>query len=127
MNPRGKMRFELMVSEVAPSPNTYVRAHWTVYQKIKTLWSWLIVMALQGSGKPLVPLPKAKVSIARFASRLLDPDNLVAAQKPVIDALKSNGIIQDDTAEHIELHVEQSKPPKGSPPCTLILIEARSS
>lgn len=124
MNLHGKMRFELNIPETAPSPNCYVRAHWTTYQKIKKHWALLVLEAIQTSGKPITPLPRARVRIMRFGAQQLDPDNATAAQKPLIDALKSNGMIEDDSAEHIELHVGQGVRPKGAMSCTLVEIVA---
>lgn len=121
------MRYELNIPETAPSPNCYVRAHWSVYQKIKTHWAWLVLEALQACGKPSERLEKARVRIMRYGRNPLDPDNLVSAQKPLLDALVVNGFLKDDSARHIELHVGQGSRPKGALPCTLVEIEAMSA
>lgn len=121
------MRYELNIPECAPSPNCYVRAHWTVYQRIKKHWALLVLEAIQASGKPLAPLQRSRVRIMRYGARQLDPDNATASMKPLIDGLKANGMIADDSAEHIELHVGQGTRPKGALPCTLVEIEAMSA
>ena len=50
---------------------------------------------------------RCRVSIVSFRRRGVDPDNLCC--KWVVDALRYSGIIQDDTAKHIELQVRQEK------------------
>ena len=42
-----------------------------------------------------------------YKARPMDPDNLTACAKPVLDALVRARIIQDDSAKHIELEVQQ--------------------
>jgi hypothetical protein len=118
------VRFQLVIDEVAPSPNTYLYRHWRYYKAVKDKWRWLVHIASIASGKPSEALPRSKVGIMRYGRLLLDPDNLVGAHKPVVDALKNNGFILDDTGDHIELDVRQEKVPKGAAPCTLIVVES---
>jgi hypothetical protein len=118
------MRYELRIPETAPSPNCYVRAHWSVYSKIKQHWYWLILEALQASGKPRERLEKARVTIVRYGRNKLDRDNLYGSTKPIADALIVNGFIRDDSEDHIDLQVRQGTLPKGALPCTLIEIVA---
>ncbi len=113
-------RYELDIPETAPSPNVYVRAHWRVYHRIKSRWHWLVMEALQPRGKPESALPKARLTITRYGVRMLDPDNLVASQKPVIDALMSAGLILSDGWTDCELHVGQVKDKRKR---TFVMIE----
>jgi hypothetical protein len=115
------MRYELLIDEVAPSPNTYVRAHWARYSGIKKRWAWLVAAA---GNRPATALLRAKVGICRYGKRLLDPDNLVGAHKPTLDALRSCGYIADDTAAHITLDIRQERVGRGQEPCTLIVVES---
>jgi hypothetical protein len=114
------MRYELMIDEVAPSPSAYVRAHWTRYSGIKQRWAWLVAAA---GKRPATPLQRAKVGICRYGKLLLDPDNLVGHSKPILDSLRANGYIADDTAAHVTLDIRQERVPKGQEPCTLIVVE----
>lgn len=118
------MRYELNIPETPPSPNRYIRAHWTVYQKIKQRWHWLVLEAIQPLGKPQSALPKARVTIVRYGIRKLDRDNLYGSVKPVVDSLRVHGFIEDDDEEHLDLRVRQESRLKGALPCTLIEIEA---
>lgn len=113
------MRYELMIDEVAPSPNVYLRAHWSRYSGIKRRWCWLVAAA---GNRPTTPFLQARVGIMRYGKRLLDPDNLVGAHKPTLDALRACGYIADDSASHIDLDIRQERVPRGQEPCTLIMI-----
>lgn len=64
-------------------------------------------------------LKKAKLTLTRHSSQALDPDNLPASFKYVIDALKFNKIIEDDSADHIELTCLWEKAKKGAGKITI--------
>jgi hypothetical protein len=118
------VRYEIAVPEAAPSPNKYVRAHWTTYQRLKQKWHWLILEALQHGGKPETALRKARVTIVRYGMKKLDRDNLYGSCKPILDALRAHRVIVDDDDEHLELLVQQGERPQGALPCTLIEVLA---
>jgi hypothetical protein len=70
-------------------------------------------------------LRRANVTVTRYAKRQIkDRENLMVIAKPICDSLVSNGLITDDSMDHIDLRVEQGKLLKGEPPHTHILIEA---
>lgn len=52
---------------------------------------------------------RARVSIVMFRVRLLDPDNAYGSAKPLIDCLRTCGLIPDDTEAAIDLQVSQEK------------------
>lgn len=69
---------------------------------------------------PLGPAPgkekgKGRISVVikSFRSKLLDPDNLCGGAKFLIDALRYEQYIPDDSPDHISLTVEQVKVGKG--------------
>ena len=82
--------------------------------------------------KELPPLVKSKrakgrkrVTITRVLGpreRLYDPDNLVGACKPLLDALRAAGYIEDDTAALIDLHVAQDSSARSAGPKILVSI-----
>jgi Holliday junction resolvase RusA-like endonuclease len=85
--------------------------------------------------KELPPLVKSKrakgrkrVTITRVLGpreRLYDPDNLVGACKPLLDALRAAGYIEDDTAALIDLHVAQDATARSAGPKILVSIRER--
>jgi len=87
------------------------------YSKARDEWQWLVKAAVLGLVGKLPyrlgyarPSSKRRVTITRhYAGRckLLDKDNL--GVKPLVDALVREGVIHDDDATHLELHVLQVK------------------
>jgi hypothetical protein len=63
--------------------------------------------------------------ITSHRTRLLDTDNL--CPKYFIDALRIAGVIEDDTAEHIDLQLSQEKVARRSEEKTVIEIEYEDS
>lgn len=102
------MRIE--IPEATPSLNKMLRRHWSVDRKLKKHWHKLVWLALfEQSERITRPFPRAKITITRHSSRMLDPDNATGSVKHVVDALRACNVITDDTPEHIELVVKQQK------------------
>lgn len=89
------------------SPNVTRDRHWIYRKRHTDAVAWQVRDAI--GRKPPTPMDPAVVKITRFAPRHFDRDNLYASCKAVIDALKTNGIIVDDSAKHIDLTVTQEK------------------
>ena len=104
------MRIE--IPEATPSLNQMLRQHWSKDRKLKDHWRQSVWIALyEQHGRPLwsEPMPKARLTITRHSSRMLDPDNATGGVKHVIDALLACNLIAGDSPEHIELIVQQEK------------------
>ena len=109
----------LVIPRVPKSPNTLLQRHWRVVQNDKNDWKKQV-------GAELFMLPtftearklrfaKAarKVTIAVHSPyREMDPDNLQASRKPILDALKYNGFLYDDSREWCESTITQHKSSK---------------
>ncbi len=112
----------LTIPEVPRGPNGHaglLRMHWRVRNQYRDRWYWLIRAAL-----PVMVLEpqteRCKVRIHQVRKRRLDPDNLVASVKYVLDSLIRWGVIKDDSPGWIELTVTQEA---GRPCRTLIEVE----
>ncbi len=125
------MRIDLQPIMVpSPSVNDWHKRHWQYYSGIKQKWFKRICDAvLMTRGLNFwQQWERVKLEIHRIGPQPLDPDNLVAGMKPIIDVLcsgnskMSTGIILDDDPEHLELVVTQSRSNDKQPPCTLIAI-----
>jgi len=101
---------KLTIPYVPVSLNVWMRWHWAKRKKLSQQWEWDLVA--------LKPLPyftsKAKVKITLMHSRFYDKDNAYGACKVLVDAMKKQRMIVDDSAEWLELTVEQGKEPHKS-------------
>lgn len=61
---------------------------------------------------PDQPLAKARITATRHSCTEPDRDNNYASLKPVIDSLRKNGFIQDDSPAHLELVANWQKESK---------------
>jgi len=112
---------ELSIPEATPTLNSFVHAHWTKYRAARKHWSLLVMVAKSQAKQTLLePLARASVRVERHGKYTLDEDNLVGGCKVLIDALKDNGLIVDDSPEHLSLTVEQR--PKSKIPRTIVTL-----
>jgi len=104
------------------SLNIRQRTHWAELTRERKRLIQEIMVALGGPRHfPRPPFARARVTVVRSSAGQLDPDNLVASCKPLLDALcmhsnhhpGSLGIIADDNARQCELVVRQTTVPKG--------------
>ncbi len=99
---------ELVIESAPPSLNRLMRYHWSKRVKVMDQWRRLIWAArCQVSGSPMVPLKKARITVERRSPGQLDKDNLYGSMKVVLDGLKNQQFIEDDSPDHIELTVTQ--------------------
>src|SRR5271170_3164699 len=113
----------LDIPRVPASLNETMRSHWRHRLREGKLWQREVWFALLQAGHShLVPYARAKVTINRRSRGQLDPDNLVGSMKPVIDALRYAHVLLDDTPDHLELVVTQTRQHDLSPR-TLIQIQ----
>ena len=92
----------LHIDEPIPSLNKSISGHWSRQMKHRRRWQWLTRAAVLRA-KILSP-PKwdrARIRIERYGARILDTDNVRGGAKALIDALKYEGIIADDSPAHI--------------------------
>jgi hypothetical protein len=90
----------------AASGNRYLRLHWAKRREENRKWD-LLVLAYLGPGpfknKNLVG---RKVLVVVTAARRVpqDADNLALSLKPLMDALKKNGWLYDDSPKYLECY-----------------------
>jgi hypothetical protein len=98
---------KLDIPDVPPSLNRTLRMHWAKKQDIKN--SWILLIRQQLNGAYLKPIVKMRCKITLCHARAYDKDNLYGSVKPLVDALRFNRLIMDDTAKYLDLTVEQSQ------------------
>lgn len=94
--------------------NPMLRQHHRVRKQEKEEWVWTIAGALRPRQRRRLMLEAARVKqLVRvrlkfyWPARRLDPDNLGAAGKNILDALKELRFIRNDSARWIEYAVDQ--------------------
>lgn len=134
----------ITLSAPTPSLNETMKWHWTTKKKAKVAWAWEIAphvkYRLHSSTEtfdtwvrvPDKPMPRARITVTRYASRLLDQhDNLAGGCKGLIDVLqpmhpKLNamglGIIAGDAPHQLQCEYRQEKC-KRAEARTVITIE----
>ena len=101
---------KLRIEAIPPSLNKLSRMHWAVQRRLTKQWTLLTwkAMLLAGVVKGTAN-GKVRCVVTIRHSKLYDKDNAYGGCKPLIDSLKMNGLIVDDSAKHLELTVEQEK------------------
>lgn len=102
---------ELTIPRLPKSPNSLRAHHWTVKHRDKKDWDMEVTIARNRIGSSRHPTRERKsVTVRLFSAKCpLDPDNLHGSIKPILDALKANGLIYDDAEEWLEYTVSQHK------------------
>lgn len=92
----------LLIDEPTPSLNILLGQHWTKNIKHRRRWHWLVKQALMRSNVYIPPKwSRARIRIERYGARILDADNFRGGTKALIDALKLEEVIVDDSPEVI--------------------------
>jgi len=137
------MRLVLRIPFPTPSLNEManVRSPWN-YKTTRERWkryvtdAWFEAKAEAGRGPSLWHRPpgcKVRVTIERYTrtENALDVDNLIGGFKPVLDALKTLALVDDDKHAAIELLARQPKNPFRYPmnwtQITLQRLDAREN
>jgi hypothetical protein len=118
---------EMVIPAATPSLNAFAKAHFRTYNAIRQTWVGHVrdgfFDALARAGRhaerwPTPPHAKVRLTVTRVikSGQLLDLDNLVGGLKPVIDALKINGLIDDDNPHALDLVATQEINPHAVDP-----------
>lgn len=125
--PEKRRRAEFTIPFATPSPNVWVRAHWSVYAKIKKAWFNRVYSAtIEQYRRQLFgpPVQQFELHITRYGAKSLDKDNLTGGFKPLIDAMVKLQLLADDTAENVVLlNPSQEKCAKKDERTHVIVIE----
>lgn len=87
---------DLTLHSLPDSLNKGLRGHRMKYFAKNKKWDLLIFGMVRGR-LPEKPLPKARIRIVRHFWRTLDYDGLVGSMKPIVDALVTAGVLEDDS------------------------------
>lgn len=87
---------------MVPTQNALMRMHWSKRGRMQRNLGWLFLASARG-----LPIERAVVTVRRSGVKLLDPDNLVASCKLILDALQEARVISGDDPAHLVLRVSQ--------------------
>lgn len=104
---------------VTLSQNELDGKHWWVKQKQKEYWHQ--VVGYTAKRCPFTP-SRANVLITRVSKRLIDPLNVYAGCKWLLDAFVELGWLTGDGYEDIRIRVDQEKCKKGEEPHMRVTI-----
>jgi len=87
-----------------PDMNRIIMAskrHWSEYAKFKRTYTDLVVAAAKNRHEPITEYPVWLTFDWYCKDRRIDPDNIAAAKKMIIDGLVAAGILTGDGWNHI--------------------------
>lgn len=121
---RRSYRLFIQLDQLPKSTNVKLRTHWRGQRRESKTWDMII--ALECSRRlPVSPLSKANITLIRHSWRMLDYDGLVGSLKPVVDALVSCGVLEDDSWTVLgRWNVDQKFRPKKDGPLLEILVQS---
>lgn len=96
------------------------------FKNVKENKMWDMLIMCECSGRmPQTPLSKVNLTLIRHSHRMLDFDGLVGSMKPVVDALVSCGVLQNDGWGVTGVwNVHQRFRPKSDGPLLEIMVQA---
>ena len=100
----------ITIPEATPSLNVVLRKFRNLHarKKEQERWDWMV----RAAWRKTETLSECEIIITRFASRLLDWDNMGGGLKFLMDGLVHNGVIADDNPVVVRrAHLEQVKTP----------------
>lgn len=99
------MNFLLVLPVILPSLNKQLRSHWAVRKRLKDNAAWHL-RAVMGRksiehrdrfANVRITVYSNAPKLAGGRARMLDTDNLIGGQKPLVDAMKQAGLLKDDS------------------------------
>lgn len=104
-----------------PSQNEYQRWHWARRGKYRDVARLILRSQLGRMRLPEAPRPiRAVVRFIRVGPRAIDFDNYVGGAKPIVDALRMEKILHDDSPRWVEgIYLQETRKP---PHKTLIWV-----
>lgn len=106
---QGMIVADLILPFSSPSQNELQKWHWSMRRRFRQQVQIMIRMGLSADGISLSESPqkKRRLEVTRVGHRILDVDNLIGGCKPIVDALKMEFLIQDDSPKWLESEYRQ--------------------
>lgn len=87
-----------------PGANDIVRKHWSVYTNLKKQWGAVVAWSIEA--EKISPMAAAHIAFewhepVQRRKQRRDPDNVIFAQKFVLDGIVAAGILPDDSMDEV--------------------------
>lgn len=105
---------------ITPSQNELDGKHWRVKHTYRTYWHSIVAKT---AGRNRKPVGFANVTITRVSNRMIDPLNIYAGMKWLLDALVENGWLRGDSYKDLRIYGEQRKCEKNEQKHMEVVIE----
>jgi len=109
------------IAAIPLTGNRYLHLHWAARGRERKRWESYLLQALGRYG-PIAKKHKAWVLIRVWRKRLQDKDNLHTSLKPVLDALRHQRWIWQDSPKWLSSGFEEFRASKGEPERTEIEV-----
>lgn len=121
------MIWTIKIPVPTPSLNELQGHHWSFAKKMNMAFAFHLVSALNKMKKIPRPEGKRRLTIERHGRGRLDSDNLAGGSKGLIDAVRYQRLILDDTSDCCELVFTQVVSRKDAPHTILILEDMEAA
>lgn len=98
----GEWTLHLPFQVVSEVPSLNDRDHWAVKAKKVKAWRDAAHLLARHSRVPACRRVRVELHYIPATNQRRDPDNLVAAYKPLVDGLVDAGVVLDDTESYVE-------------------------
>lgn len=124
-----KHEVTLVVFYDVPSLNSWQRMHWRDRVRHKKDLAvmlgesfWSLTEKQWEELRSFTPLKKARLEIEAFKQRdVMDDDNLCI--KALVDAVKTAGLIVDDSRKYVRIKAKSGKRPRGAEPFARVTLK----
>jgi len=101
----------ITVPAIPPSPNILKRKYRNVhaYRRLRESWKHDLWYGIDGAHRrtqwleTIKSAGRVRIDVTFYHSHKFDPDNMVGALKPILDAMVQIGYVKNDDSEHLEL------------------------
>jgi Holliday junction resolvase RusA-like endonuclease len=116
----------LTIPGIPPGPNELNRLHFMARANIRSKFrqdAFFVAKEAMNREKWRAPERVSLVFTVVFSQfRRRDPDNLIAAMKPIIDGIVKAGVIEDDSIEYVAGLVMNSRIEPGATPSVIVEV-----
>ena len=122
----GEKEAKLVIPGELPTMNEIInisKTHWAKYKKMKDEWTGIVVLYASQQEIPAFEAVELDITYYRSNKRV-DPDNLCAAKKIILDGLQEAGVLENDGWKEVKGFQEKWQVDKDNPRTEIIIKES---